>query len=73
MTENIKKIMNINDILSTKKIGKLLGISTKSAYKLCIKAEKEGWLHKYGYRVKDGWEDPEFSNQQTHSLYWQRY
>lgn len=57
------------DNWNTKEIGKKLGLSTKEAYKLCCSCKQ---LVKIGYRVKDGWEDSEYSNRRPCSLHWQK-
>jgi len=67
--ELLSLFKQLGDTLNTKEIGKKLGISTKEAYKLCCCCNQ---LVRYGYKVKDGWEDPEYSKRKPCSLYWQR-
>jgi len=67
--KELLSLFNLGDTLNTKEIGKKLGVSTKEAYKLCCNCKQ---LIKYGYKVKDGWEDPEYSNRRPCSLYWQK-
>ena len=67
----IRKNYNKQDTFSTKEIAASLGISTHAAYIDCVRLERIGILCKNGYRIKGGWEDPEFSNLRPSSLYWQ--
>jgi len=64
---------NIHEIISTKEIAVLLNISTKKAYSIMLEMEANGNASKYGYKIKGGFESPEFSNLKTNSLYWQIY
>ena len=54
-TSRIKELIpNKQDTITTKEIAAALNISTPQAYRLCLMAEKEGWLFKFGYKAKDG-------------------
>lgn len=71
-TSEIKKLVpEYCDTITTKEIAKALGVSTQKAYALCCEAEKEGWLYKYGYKVRDGYEDVNNSTMRLTSLTWQ--
>ena len=62
----------INDVLTTKEIAEQLSISTPTAYKKMIELEKQGYVYRYGYMVRGGWEDVDNSNLRTNSIGWQR-
>jgi hypothetical protein len=64
---------NVHEIMNTKEIAELLNISTKKAYLIMIEMEANGNACKYGYKTKEGFEDPSFSTLKTNSLYWQIY
>jgi hypothetical protein len=61
----------IYNIANTKEIAKILEVTTPQAYQIMSQLEKQGIAYKYGYKVKNGWEDPSASNMQPASLYWQ--
>lgn len=60
------------EVYTTKQIASRHGTSTPAAYKILSKLEQQGKISKYGYKTKDGWEDPEYSGLSTNSLGWQR-
>lgn len=64
---------NIHDVVNTKQIGVILGISTSKAYSIMIEMESKGKACKYGYKTKDGFEDATGSRLKTNSIYWQIY
>jgi hypothetical protein len=70
----VSQIIDNRDIYhpeNTKYIAQILSISTSQAYKFMIDLEKRGIASKYGYKTKDGWEDPQDSGLKPNSLYWQ--
>lgn len=60
-----------NEVRTTREIATALNITRKTAYKLCCDATENGWLSRYGYRVRGGWEDPDNTTRQCDSLGWQ--
>lgn len=72
-TSQLKSLIpNYCDTITTKEVASMLDISTKEAYNLCTEAETEGWLYKFGYKVKGGFEDVQESKNHPLSLTWQR-
>jgi predicted transcriptional regulator of viral defense system len=61
-----------DQIMTTREVAKAMKIAVADAYSLLSKASKKGIVYKYGYRVKDGWEDPSATTRQCDSLGWER-
>ena len=73
-SELISKTYGRGDTFTTKDFAELCNITTKEAYNILCKLEKEGFnICKYGYWVKKGryWEDVEQSKLRPNSLSWQ--
>lgn len=63
-----------DDLINTKQVAEVLGLTTRKAWELMTRLELQGYCCKYGYRVKGGWADPEFPmGQKRNGLYWQLY
>ena len=68
---NIRNFFNPQDTFSTKELAGILNVSTKKAYSICVNLEKDSIICKYGYKTKNGWEEPDFSGLKPNSLHWQ--
>tara|TARA_R110001606_G_scaffold58220_3_gene139610 strand:- start:3605 stop:16288 length:12684 start_codon:yes stop_codon:yes gene_type:complete len=62
---------NRHEVTTTKEIAEMLGVSTKEAFSIMEKLEKEGNAFKYGYKTKKGWDDIKSTGQRANSVGWQ--